>query len=174
MAAMPTGCVAHQQQGGLALYCQLCTAPGQELVAMCADGPPGGEAQPNLILFSQMKRLNHQPGWKERGYILIDDHWEYYPIIAQHHQGREWLQIQRNLRLADNTIDAYGRALNDYLDFCQRHRIETETATKEHISLYVRDLATRPNPRSAKIRVLDSGASLSKATMQLRLTAVRL
>ena len=38
----------------------------------------------------------------------------------------------------------------------------------------VGDLRRRPNPRSAKILVLDSGTGLSNATLQQRLTAVRL
>ena len=38
----------------------------------------------------------------------------------------------------------------------------------------MRDLTTRPNPRAAKIVVLDSGAGLANATLQQRLTAIRL
>ena len=49
-----------------------------------------------------------------------------------------------------------------------------KTATKEHLSLYVHDLASRPNPRGANIRVLDSGVGLANATLQQRLTAIRL
>jgi len=87
---------------------------------------------------------------------------------------KSWLQIEGNLGLAANTIEAYGRALEDYMTFCCRQRIEVETATKEHLSLYVHDLASRPNPRRANIRVLDSGVGLANATLQQRLTAVRL
>ena len=73
---------------------------------------------------------------------------------------------QANLSLASHTIDAYGRALEDYLGFCQRHEVNVEQATREHVSLYVHDLTSRPNPRGARIRVLDSGVGLANATMR--------
>ena len=100
--------------------------------------------------------------------------WERYPRVAQFPMTKSWLQIQWNLGLAANTIAAYGRALEDYLTFCCQQQIEVETATREHLSLYVHDLASRPNPRGAKIRVLDSGVGLANATLQQRLTAIRL
>ncbi len=42
---------------------------------------------------------------------------------------------------------------NDYLAFCQRQEAEVETATREVLSFYVRDMTSRPNPRGANIRV---------------------
>ena len=39
---------------------------------------------------------------------------------------------------------------------------------------YVHDLASRPNPRAPQVLNLDSGRGLSNATMQQRLTAIRL
>jgi site-specific recombinase XerD len=101
-------------------------------------------------------------------------YWERYPFVTQTPQARSWLQIQGNLGLASNTVEAYGRALNDYLSFCQRCEITAETATREHLSWYVHDLTSRPNPRSANVRVLDSGVGLANATLQQRLVAVRL
>jgi len=105
---------------------------------------------------------------------MTDIRWKHYPFVAQHEHTRAWLQIQGNLGLAPNTIDAYGRALNDYLDFCQRHEIGADAATREHLSLYVRDLTSRPNPHGVNVRVLDSGYGLANATLQQRLTAIRL
>lgn len=100
--------------------------------------------------------------------------WERYPHVVQYPRTKSWLQIQANLGLAANTIEAYGRALEDYLTFCCQQQIEVEAATKEHLSLYVRDLVSRPNPRGSTIRVLDSGIGLANATLQQRLTAIRL
>src|SRR5438045_3512233 len=105
---------------------------------------------------------------------LIDISWARYPMVAHLSHARVWLQIQANLGLASNTIDAYGRALEDYLGFCHRHEIVAENATKGHVSQYVHDLTSRPNPRGTNFRVLDSGAGLANATLQQRLTAVRL
>ncbi len=41
--------------------------------------------------------------------------WERYPLLAQQEHTRSWLQIQGNLGLASNTVEAYGRALEGYL-----------------------------------------------------------
>lgn len=100
--------------------------------------------------------------------------WERYPHVAQTPHGRTWLTIQMNLGLAQNIIDAYGRALEDFLVFSIRDGFSPETATREHIARYVHDLSSRPNPRGATIRVLDTGSGLANATLQQRLTAVRL
>jgi hypothetical protein len=52
--------------------------------------------------------------------------------------------------------------------------VTPEIVTREHIALYVQDLATRPNPKGANILTLDSGRGLSNSTMQQRLTVARL
>ena len=77
--------------------------------------------------------------------------WEFYPLVAQHELARTWLTMQRNLQLAPATIDAYGHNLNDYLAFCSRHNLLPETLTREWLSLYVQDLATRANSRGSNI-----------------------
>lgn len=97
-----------------------------------------------------------------------------YPLISSHPRVATWLQIQENLQLAKNTIEAYGRALEDYLAFSLRHQFDIDAATREHLALYVRDLSSRPNPRNSNILRFDSGMGLSNATIQQRLTAVRL
>jgi integrase/recombinase XerD len=117
-------------------------------------------------------KVIHMFYWKEL--TMTNIRWERYPLLAQREHSRTWLRIQGNLGLAFNTIEAYGRAVESYLRFCQQQEIEPETARKEHIALYVHDLTTRPNPRGANIRVLDSGMGLANATLQQYLTAVRL
>jgi len=105
---------------------------------------------------------------------MAEIHWERYPYVAQSGLACTWLQIQSNLGLAPNTIEAYGRALNEYLALCRRSSIMPEAATQEHISWYVQDLMSRPSPRGVNVSVLDSGVGLANATMQQRLTAIRL
>jgi site-specific recombinase XerD len=72
------------------------------------------------------------------------------------------------------TIDAYGRCLADFLQFCGRWEIVPQEITREQIALYVQDLALRPNPRGQNILQIGSGAGLANATMQQRITVVRL
>ena len=88
--------------------------------------------------------------------------------------AQKWVQMQADLGRAPNTVDAYRRALQDYLAFCSRHAIIVETARREDIARYVRDLSLRPNPRGQALRVLDSGGGLANATLQQRVTVVRL
>ena len=100
--------------------------------------------------------------------------WQHYPVVAQSPTAQSWLTIQANLGLAANTVTAYGRALEDFLTFCTHQTIAPDRATREHIALYVRDLTARPNPSGAKRRHVPSAAGLANATVQQRLTAVRL
>ncbi len=100
--------------------------------------------------------------------------WTHYPQVSTVLPARTWLRIQANLGLAQNTIDAYGRALNDFLAFSAERQSDVVNANRDHISRWVRDLLSRPNRRSPKVAVIDSGAGLSNATLQLKITAVRL
>lgn len=100
--------------------------------------------------------------------------WERFPAVGRSPHARIWLTIQANLGLARNTIDAYGRALQDYLAFSERRAVVADLAGREHVAAYVHDLTHRPNSRGARVRVLDSGAGLANATLQQRLTAIRL
>jgi site-specific recombinase XerD len=88
--------------------------------------------------------------------------------------ARAWLALQANLGLAANTIDAYGRALEGFLAFSASECTDPVRATRDHIAAYVRDMASRPNPRGANVVMLDSGAGLANATLHQRITAVRL
>src|SRR5207245_2740997 len=105
---------------------------------------------------------------------MVEVRWERYPKLSAFGPSRTWLQVQANLGLAPNTIEAYGRALEDYLAFTCRSDADVVTAGREHISAYVRDLSSRRNPKRCKVVVIDSGAGLANATLQQRLTAIRL
>jgi integrase/recombinase XerD len=99
--------------------------------------------------------------------------WDRYPLVAHSPDARSWLTIQANLGLSQNTIEAYGRALEDFLSFSASQSVTPEIATRAHVATYVHDLATRKNSRQAKELTIP-GAGLANATIQQRLTAVRL
>ncbi len=105
---------------------------------------------------------------------MSDISWERFPLLSANPHARSWLTIQANLQLAPNTVAAYGRALEDYLAFCARSSVEADSATREQLAAYVRDLTRRPAPRGAPLRRSDSKAGLANATLRQRLTAVRL
>lgn len=103
-----------------------------------------------------------------------DVRWERFPQVAVSETARAWLVLNVNLGLAANTVDAYGRALEEYMGFSADTGIEVITATKDHIAAYVRYLTSRPSRQGPKVVALDSGAGLANATLQQRITAVRL
>lgn len=92
--------------------------------------------------------------------------WEKYPRVAKYEHARTWLTIQVRLGLSPNTLDAYSRGLEDFFTVCQNQALPVLTAKREHIALYVNEMATRQG--------LSGKAGLANATMQQRLTAVRL
>ncbi len=105
---------------------------------------------------------------------MTEIRWEQYPLVGQHELARNWLQRQAHLQLAPNTVDAYGRCLNDYLGFCASHSVQPEAVTREQVALYVQDLAHRPNAKGANMLSIESGRGLANATMQQRITVLRL
>ena len=80
---------------------------------------------------------------------MAEIRWERYPRAADFDVTRAWLLLQHNLGLAPNTIDAYGRALEEFLGFSAAKETPVITAAKDHIAAYVRDLTSRPHPRGA-------------------------
>ena len=100
--------------------------------------------------------------------------WERFPSVAGLAEGKQWLEIQSMLGLAHNTVEAYGRGLEDFLRWCGRSRVVARCAGRDDVARYVVDLRQRRGPRGERVVALDSGAGLSNATIQQRLTAVRL
>lgn len=84
---------------------------------------------------------------------------------------REWLTVQSNLGLAENTVLAYARALSDFLQFCRRQTKDPLRPGLEGISLYVRYLREGLETTTGDV---ESRPSLSNSTIQQRLTALRL
>ncbi|HBY95355.1 MAG TPA: integrase [Chloroflexi bacterium] len=103
---------------------------------------------------------------------MSDIEWEHYPLVAEQTRAKAWLQFQADRGLADNTVQAYGSALEDYLRFCARLKVEAEMATRDHLARYIRDLNERMVPSPQAPTALKTG--FSNATQRQRLTAVRL
>jgi site-specific recombinase XerD len=75
---------------------------------------------------------------------------------------------------APRTVAAYARGVADYVAFCAREGVEVAEASRADLARYVRDLRERPGRRGANVLSIDSGAGLANATIQLRVTVVRL
>jgi len=81
-------------------------------------------------------------------------------------RAKKWLEVH-GVGLADSTVEAYARGIEEYLEFAQRFDAAVEAVTPVDIALYVRYLLRRPNGR-------DGESDLANATVQQRITAVRL
>jgi integrase/recombinase XerD len=111
--------------------------------------------------------------------LVTDIRWDRYPLVADYERARSWLVAEVNLQRSVNTIDAYGRGLEDFLSFSARTGFHPESATREHAALWLGDLSKRVSQRRGRHRKSSSkrGANerlLSNATIQQKLTAVRL
>src|SRR6266702_4231123 len=101
--------------------------------------------------------------------------WFRYPFVAAYDLAKAWLTTETLLGLASNTLDAYARGLDDFLEFCQKANISPVTATRADLARYVGDLRQRPRSHAHQSTPdLIPSVGLSNATLQQRLTAVRL
>ncbi|CAA9457642.1 MAG: Phage integrase family protein [uncultured Rubrobacteraceae bacterium] len=101
--------------------------------------------------------------------------WERVPSVAQTPHARSWLRIQSDMGLAQNTIDAYGPGLEEYLIFCDSNGVEAPAATRAQVASYVRHLRERPTHRgNPSLNSETQNGRLSNATIQQRLTVARL
>ncbi len=95
-------------------------------------------------------------------------HWSRYPTMAANEPARRWLQSVADLGLASNTVEAYGRGVEQFLLFSRAMGVAPESARRDHIAAYVRFASTKKATK-------DEGAQpVANATLQQRLTAVRL
>jgi integrase/recombinase XerD len=99
---------------------------------------------------------------------------EKWPVLSRHYRAAGWLHVWADLGRAPRTVEAYARGLAEYLEVCERDGVDPVTASRAHVAVFVRELATRPSRRGANVLSLDSGAGLANATIQQRLVPVRL
>ena len=95
--------------------------------------------------------------------VMITVRWDHFPLVEQHHEARRWLQFTANLGRASNTVDAYGRAVEDHLAFCLLVGADPATARPDVIAAWIGDMLQRPNPRG-------SSTGLANATIQQRIS----
>ena len=99
---------------------------------------------------------------------------ERWPTLAAVPPALAWLSMRADLGIAPRTLDAYARGLSEYLAFCTALEADPVQAKREHVARFVRHLTERPS-RHARADPPSSGRPcLSNATVQQRLTAVRL
>lgn len=99
--------------------------------------------------------------------------WVRCPLIAKNDYAHRWLQSVADLGHARNTVEAYGRAVEEYLSFTKGLGVAVAEARRDHVAAYVRSLLVKNKP-DAKAIEIDAPLGLSNASVQQRLTAIRL
>jgi len=99
---------------------------------------------------------------------------ERWPVLASCVWALRWLGVQRDLGRSPQTVQAYARSLVDYLGYCERAGVDVVAAGRADVAGYVGDLRERPGRHGTNVIAIDSGAGLANATLQLRVTVVRL
>jgi site-specific recombinase XerD len=97
-----------------------------------------------------------------------------WPALEPCSLAVRWLAWQQDLGRSPRTVDAYARSLIDYLRSCQRETVDVAGASRAEIAGYVRDLRERPGRHGQNVVALSSAAGLANATLQLRITVIRL
>ena len=103
--------------------------------------------------------------------LLLQERW---PILAAVPSALAWLRMRADLGIAPRTLDAYARGLSEYLAFCADLGADPVQAKREHVARFVRHLAERPARHAGAGPSFSVRPCLSNATVQQRLTAVRL
>jgi integrase/recombinase XerD len=102
---------------------------------------------------------------------VVEQRW---PVLGRHECAAEWLRVWADLGRSPRTIDAYARALAEFLLSCEAADVDPLTATRVQVAAYVRELVSRPSMRGPNVVSFESGVGLANATLQQRLVAVRL
>lgn len=100
--------------------------------------------------------------------------WIRFPLVAAECDARRWIENCLVFGLANNTVIAYARAVEGFLAFCNNRSLEVRSTTRDSIAQYLGDLRAQPAHQRSEVVRIDSGARLSNATLQLRMTAIRL
>ena len=74
--------------------------------------------------------------------MMMEQKW---PVFARHQLAVEWLRVWADLGRAPRTIDAYARALAEYLLSCENAGVDPIAASRAQVAAFVRELTSRPN-----------------------------
>ena len=93
--------------------------------------------------------------------------WRRFPVAASKPDARAWLELVELRGRDPKTVEAYGRAINEFLVWLdgRPHRGLGDA----DLYLFISHLRSR-----GKLRQLSSGAALKSSTLQQKLTALRL
>jgi hypothetical protein len=76
--------------------------------------------------------------------VISASRWKRFARLAGVKTICEWLSFCEQRGLAWNTVEAYGRALDDFLSFCYESRVDPDKATRHDVAAYIANLRSRP------------------------------
>ena len=97
-----------------------------------------------------------------------------WPALASQPRVKAWFTIQANLGLAPRTLGAYAQGLADFVGTCDALGVDVAHAGRPVVAEWVGQLRERPGRRGPGVVDVGSGCGLANATIQQRLTSVRL
>lgn len=96
-----------------------------------------------------------------------------YPHIQAHEQAVAWLTFESNRGLAENTLQAYARGLEDFFRFCVTQGLEIMAVGRDAIGWYIHEMRQRPIPDNVRRSAYKRAYGLTNSTMSQRLTTIR-
>lgn len=69
--------------------------------------------------------------------------WPRYAAVADEPLARRWLSLLDARGKDEKTLDAYGRAVDDFLLLLRILGVAVDRATEEHVARYVQDMHGR-------------------------------
>jgi site-specific recombinase XerD len=98
--------------------------------------------------------------------------WGKFLTVAEHQLARRWLQFTANIGRAPNTVDAYGRAVEDHLRGRAAEGTDPLLARADTVAAWIRNMLDRPSRKPSKVPPRTK-TGLANATIQQRMVAVR-
>lgn len=96
-----------------------------------------------------------------------------YPQLQAQERAVLWLTFECNRGLAENTLQAYARGLENFFRFCIQHKINLLHVGLDDIGVYINDLRHRQLPVHIERASSKGNSGLKNSTINQRLTAVR-
>lgn len=99
--------------------------------------------------------------------------WDGFPLVQQQDLAWRWLHFIANLGRAPNTVNAYGRAVEDFLRFCVVSGANPVMAHADVVADWIGEMHARRLAHVTAAGRRAGGFGLANATVQQRVVALR-
>ena len=99
---------------------------------------------------------------------MIEIPWGKFPLVNGQEHAHRWLQYYADIGRAQNTIVAYGRALDDHLRILAKADTAPLVAGVDVVAAWIGDMLSRPNPHGPRRPTRRRGDSVRPDTKRTR------